>query len=41
MMGDVYFKNGDNDLAVTNYEKALSYNPKVGIKRLYDKLKKE
>jgi tetratricopeptide (TPR) repeat protein len=41
MVGDIYYKNGENSLAVTNYEKALSYNPKVGVKRLYDKLNKK
>jgi len=40
MMGEIYYKNGDNELAVEHFEKALSYNPKVGVKRLYDKLKK-
>jgi hypothetical protein len=31
MMGDVYYKNDENNLAVINYEKALLYNPKVVV----------
>lgn len=39
MIGVIYYKNGEIDLVVSNFEKALSYNPQVGVKRLYDKLK--
>lgn len=39
MIGETYYNFGKTDLALFNFEKALSYNPNVGVKRLYDKLK--
>ena len=41
ILGDIYYKNDNIERAVENYEKALSINPKVGVKRLYDKLKSD
>ncbi|MFU2192201.1 zinc ribbon domain-containing protein [Methanobacterium sp. MZD130B] len=40
MIGEIYYNYNKTDLALFNLEKAISYNPKVGVKRLYDKLKK-
>lgn len=41
MMGEVYLNNKDKNAAIQSFENALTYNPNVGIKRLYEKLKKE
>jgi tetratricopeptide (TPR) repeat protein len=38
MIGEIYYNYGKTDEALKNFEIALSYDPKVGIKRLYDKL---
>ena len=40
MMGEVYLNNKDKKAAINSFENALIYNPNVGVKRLYDKLKK-
>ena len=40
IIGEINYNYGKNDEALKNFEKALSYNPNIGVKRLYDKLKK-
>lgn len=40
-IGEIHYKNDDTENALLNFELALNYYPKVGVKRLYDKLKKE
>lgn len=40
MIGEIYYKNGEKNSALTHFEKALKYNPNVGIKKIYNKLKK-
>lgn len=39
LMGEIYYNHDNTDGAIQNFEKALSYDPKIGVKRLYDKLK--
>lgn len=39
-IGEIYYNLGDYKEALNNFEKALELNPKVGAKRLYEKLKK-
>lgn|GEM_PF-4481730 len=41
MIGEIYYNYGKTDLTLFNFEKALNWNPNVGIKRLYEKLKNE
>jgi ribosomal protein L40E/tetratricopeptide (TPR) repeat protein len=37
-IGEIYYNFDKTDEALKNFGKALKYDPKVGIKRLYDKL---
>lgn len=39
-IGEIYYNLGDYKEALNNFEKALELNPKIGVKRLYEKLKK-
>jgi hypothetical protein len=39
-IGEIYYNYNKTEEALENFEKALHYGPKVGIKRLYDKLNK-
>jgi hypothetical protein len=39
-MGEIYDKNEEKDLAVKNFEKALKYNPKIGVRRTLNRLRK-
>lgn len=39
IMGEIYYNHDNTDGAIQNFEKALFYDPKIGVKRLYDKLK--
>lgn len=41
MIGEIYLRNDNNQKAITNFENALKYNPKIGVQRLLNKLKKE
>lgn len=41
MMGEVYLNSHHEKEAINSFGNALIYNPNVGIKRLYEKLKKE
>ena len=40
IIGEIYYNYGKKDEALKNFEIALSNDPKVGVKRLYDNLKK-
>ncbi|MGB4752013.1 MAG: tetratricopeptide repeat protein [Fervidobacterium sp.] len=40
-IGEIYYKRGQNSKAIEHFEIAVSLNPKVGVKRLLDKLKME
>ena len=40
-VGEIFLKHNCKKEALNSFKKALSYNPKVGVKRLYNKLKKE
>ena len=40
-IGEIYLKRGEKNKAIEHFEKALSLNPKVGVKKLLGKLKKE
>ena len=40
-IGELYIKYNCKKEALNFFHKALEYNPKVGVKRLYNKLKKE
>lgn len=40
-IGEIYLKNKNEKEALIYFEKALKYNPKIGIKRKYEKLKKQ
>ena len=40
-VGEAYLKHDCRKKALNSFKKALDYNPKVGVKRLYNKLKKE
>lgn len=39
ILGEIYYNFNKTDKAMYNFEKALFYNPNVGVKRLYGKLK--
>lgn len=41
LIGEIYFEHDKKEEALENFEIALSYDPKVGVKRKYDKLKNE
>jgi len=41
MMGEIYLNNESKNDVLKCFEQALRYNPKVGVKRSYEKLKKE
>jgi len=41
MIGDIYYNYDKKLEALRNFKKALTYDPKVGVKRLYNKLTKE
>ncbi|MCL2115674.1 MAG: hypothetical protein FWH29_05580 [Methanobrevibacter sp.] len=40
-VGEVYLKHNCRKEALNSFKKALNYNPKVGVKRIFNKLKKE
>jgi tetratricopeptide (TPR) repeat protein len=40
LIGEIYYKFDKKDEAIKNFEKALNCDPKVGVKRLYNKLKR-
>lgn len=40
-IGEIYYKRGENSEAVKHFETAMSLNPKVGVKKLLEKLKTE
>lgn len=40
-IGEIYYNFDKTDETLENFEKAMSHDPKVGIKRLYDKLNKK
>ena len=40
LIGEIYYNYGMNNEALKNFEKAISNDPNVGVKRLYDKIKK-
>lgn len=39
IMGEIYYNHNNTDGAIQNFEKALLYDPKIGVRRLYDKIK--
>lgn len=41
VIGEIYYDHGRNKETLDNFEKALSYNPNIGVKRLYKQLKEE
>jgi len=41
MIGEIQLNNGLKKEAATNFEKALSWNPKIGVKKIYINLLKE
>lgn len=41
MMGEYFEANGDIQRTIDNWEKAIEINPKVGVKRKLDTLRKK
>jgi len=40
LLGEIYHRCGDNNLAISHFESALQLNPKIGVKKLCESLKK-